>query len=498
MRRRFYTTAWLSAVLCAATAVAAFGATALPVTGLHDYAYTEPFRYWSFDIRYISDRLVEYIGTNAEVIAARGSRGTLDERMDESLNEDGTLKETAASSLMGQWVLEVAVPAYVSDLEFALTGDVTSIYVEGRRVLMHGGGGYVYATVDSSAYASPTTTVTVAGGTVPATIDYVRYSLIAESRALPEYTTAFKGTSAEFSGAVTSASATIGSAVLGAAKLTAGAGTDYVMRCLDSAGTMEWGAPGAIELVPDQVWSEHIADADGTSGQITTSGKGVKTPHLQDSAVTLVKCGADLKTTAGTAYSLFPRGGIIMWSGTLGGTGNKYPMVGGSANTSWHICDGTDGTPDLRDRFIVGSGSTYSIGAGPSTATTHAHGAGTALHGPSHTHTGPSHTHTGPSHMHYYTTEYAGLIGDGLAAVNLGSNIGVDSLGYLRVRDGAASGTANVKQQINGHTDAGGTGATGSGGTGATASGGTGDVTGTTATASSLPPYFALAYIIKL
>jgi len=46
--------------------------------------------------------------------------------------------------------------------------------------------------------------------------------------------------------------------------------------------------------------------------------------------------------------STFPSGGIVMWSGAIG----NIPL-------GWTICDGTDGTPDLRDRFIVGAGSTY-------------------------------------------------------------------------------------------------------------------------------------------
>ena len=29
----------------------------------------------------------------------------------------------------------------------------------------------------------------------------------------------------------------------------------------------------------------------------------------------------------------------------------------------WHLCNGNRGTPDLRDRFIVGAGSTYAPGA---------------------------------------------------------------------------------------------------------------------------------------
>jgi hypothetical protein len=40
-----------------------------------------------------------------------------------------------------------------------------------------------------------------------------------------------------------------------------------------------------------------------------------------------------------------PAGGIIMWSGSL----SAIP-------TGWALCDGSNGTPDLRERFIVGAG----------------------------------------------------------------------------------------------------------------------------------------------
>ena len=33
-----------------------------------------------------------------------------------------------------------------------------------------------------------------------------------------------------------------------------------------------------------------------------------------------------------------------------------------TAPSGWYLCDGNNGTPDLRDRFIVGAGSTYSVG----------------------------------------------------------------------------------------------------------------------------------------
>ena len=48
--------------------------------------------------------------------------------------------------------------------------------------------------------------------------------------------------------------------------------------------------------------------------------------------------------------ALVPRGSIIMWNGTT-------PPDG------WAICDGNNYTPDLRNRFIVGVGSGYGLGA---------------------------------------------------------------------------------------------------------------------------------------
>ena len=55
-------------------------------------------------------------------------------------------------------------------------------------------------------------------------------------------------------------------------------------------------------------------------------------------------------------------GDIKMWFGELDATG-KYPLINGVANTSWHICDGTDGTPDMRDRVPVGASASKAKGA---------------------------------------------------------------------------------------------------------------------------------------
>lgn len=73
-----------------------------------------------------------------------------------------------------------------------------------------------------------------------------------------------------------------------------------------------------------------------------------------------------------------PIGGILPFSGTFGGTGNRFPIpLGGSAPlTNWCLCDGTTTNghpvPDLRNRMIMCAGTTYKAGStGGSASHTH-------------------------------------------------------------------------------------------------------------------------------
>jgi hypothetical protein len=52
---------------------------------------------------------------------------------------------------------------------------------------------------------------------------------------------------------------------------------------------------------------------------------------------------------AGTVLNV-PSGGIIMWSGTTT-----------SVPSGYYLCDGTNGTPNLLDRFVVGAGNLYTV-----------------------------------------------------------------------------------------------------------------------------------------
>jgi hypothetical protein len=61
----------------------------------------------------------------------------------------------------------------------------------------------------------------------------------------------------------------------------------------------------------------------------------------------------NVQVSSGSSFigaGTIPVGGIIMWSGSIA-----------SIPTGWALCNGSSGTPDLRDRFIVGAGSAYSV-----------------------------------------------------------------------------------------------------------------------------------------
>jgi microcystin-dependent protein len=137
----------------------------------------------------------------------------------------------------------------------------------------------------------------------------------------------------------------------------------------------------------------------------------------------------------------FVSGMIIMWSGSIA-----------SIPSGWLLCDGSSGTPDLRNRFVVGAGSTYAVNAtgGSADATL-----------VSHTHTA---TVTDPGHLHSFTRH---------------TSNGTSSNSALGNGDGNGS---SVTQNTSSTT------------TGITVSNST---EGSSATNANLPPYYALAYIMK-
>lgn len=58
-----------------------------------------------------------------------------------------------------------------------------------------------------------------------------------------------------------------------------------------------------------------------------------------------------IRYSAESTSSSVPQGSIIPWYGSIGNIPNGFAL-----------CDGTNGTPDLRDRFLVGAGYSYPLG----------------------------------------------------------------------------------------------------------------------------------------
>jgi hypothetical protein len=152
---------------------------------------------------------------------------------------------------------------------------------------------------------------------------------------------------------------------------------------------------------------------------------------------------------APTTSVAVPSGCILLWSGSTG-----------SIPATWLLCDGTNGTPDLRDRFLVGAGNTYAVNAtgGSADAIT-----------VTHTHTA---TVTDPQHNHV----------EGFAGVNNTAAFGTTTTGSA----------GNVNQQSGSSTNFHAFTSTVS--TGISVANANAGQSGTNA---NLPPYYALAYIMK-
>lgn len=147
------------------------------------------------------------------------------------------------------------------------------------------------------------------------------------------------------------------------------------------------------------------------------------------------------------AATPIPTGGILLWSGSIG-----------SIPAGFVLCNGNNGTPDLRDRFLVGAGSTFAVdatgGFADSTLPTHTHTA---------TSTSTS-TVTDPGHKHTFSGN---------------TTAGPDP------QIGNISGTNHDTN--NAFTDI----------TVATTTTTTNDNAGTSGVGTNRPPFYALAYIMK-
>jgi hypothetical protein len=159
-----------------------------------------------------------------------------------------------------------------------------------------------------------------------------------------------------------------------------------------------------------------------------------------------------LYATKGELTSSIPSGVIVMWFGS-------------TVPAGWKLCNGTNGTPDLRDRFIVGAGASYGTGS---------IGGFTDTVLPSHTHSLTG-TATGPAGEHQHDSgwgEYwGGPFGNTSRYPSTGSGrTDGDNVGWLTSSAGGHSHNIN----------------------------GTIGYAGVSSAGRNLPPYYALAYIMKI
>lgn len=192
-----------------------------------------------------------------------------------------------------------------------------------------------------------------------------------------------------------------------------------------------------------EIDTEFNAIASAISSKADTNSPTFTGTPLAPTQSTATTSNTQIATTAFVqaaiaAANLVPSGTIVLWSGSVA-----------SIPTGWVLCNGSNSTPDLRNRFVVGAGSTYAVG--------NTGGSADAIV-VSHTHTA---TVTDPGHIH------SGVAGGG---------------GTFYQRYGSGAGAAQDDASTNSAV------------TGITVGIST---TGSSGTNANLPPYYALCYIMK-
>ena len=151
---------------------------------------------------------------------------------------------------------------------------------------------------------------------------------------------------------------------------------------------------------------------------------------------------AGIITTIPSTAPTLPTGVILIWSGSTGSIPSGYV-----------ICDGSNGTPDLRNSFVIGAGNSYTVGQT---------GGSTDAIVVTHTHTATS-TVTDPGHNHTVTAPTSSGTQSFVAS-------GITTLPTLLTTSTATTGITVATTNAS---------------------------AGTSGTNANLPPYYALAYIMK-
>jgi microcystin-dependent protein len=205
-----------------------------------------------------------------------------------------------------------------------------------------------------------------------------------------------------------------------------------------SKDALSTGNPAKV-IKGTEIDAEYTAIASAISSKADSNSPTFTGTPLAPTA----SAGTNTTQIASTAFvttavaGVFPSGGIIIWSGSSA-----------SIPSGWVLCNGSNSTPDLRDRFVVGAGSTYAVGA--------TGGSANAIV--------VSHTHTATDSGHTHTIAVANQ-----SNVNDSTSGGDQRPQTSSTTLTTATGTANI--------------------TVASA--------GSSGTNANLPPYYALCYIMK-
>lgn len=198
-----------------------------------------------------------------------------------------------------------------------------------------------------------------------------------------------------------------------------------------------------------------------------------------------VKTAVDVVAATIATGQTIPTGIIMMWSG-----------IAAAIPAGFKLCDGTNSTPDLRNKFIVGAAGAYAVGSTGGTAdtviTAHTHTATSTFAGDQMS----SHTHgvTDPKHQHITGVgvetgmELFGNDGTFLPWRTVHNNYSAQS----QLLGDKVAVKAYTSQQVTGISVAAGSAGTPSGAVGTTIAS-----SGTSGTGQNLPPYYALCFIMK-
>ncbi|NOX15953.1 MAG: hypothetical protein GXP61_08015 [Epsilonproteobacteria bacterium] len=117
-----------------------------------------------------------------EVVNSRGTKPTLDQRLDVAINEDGTLKANI-TAYQSEWILPSLTFTYVDSTHFSVNGSQLDIYVANRYLKINLSTTFAQSTVVGATYDSTNdiTNVTTTDAILDATLVSVEHSIIKDA-----------------------------------------------------------------------------------------------------------------------------------------------------------------------------------------------------------------------------------------------------------------------------------------------------------------------------